>query len=879
MKRHSLQLGRFALTSVALAALLVHAPTAWSLGLGRLSVQSSLGETLKAEIDVTSVSPDEASTLKVRVAPPEAYRSAGVDYNAVLPGTQVVLQRRGDRQVLVLNSERSVQEPFVDVILELTWSTGRLVREYTLLFDPPTTTARVPAPSGVTTPPALTPTPLPSSPPASPSPSPSATAPVPEAPAPRPSRPATRPTAQAPAPAPAALERSPGDTEYRVKPGDTLSRIAGQNLSSGVSLEQMLVALHKANSAAFIDNNMNRLKAGVVLNVPAAETATAVPVAEAREIIRAQSTDFRAYAERLASAAPTTPTNAPGKKASGQVKAEVVERRPAATPDKLTLTNGGAANRAAAASTPEAQISREKQLQATNERVKELTANVEKLKKVQADASAVSAAPAATPPAPVVAPVVPAVPVPVAPPPAAPVPPPPPPPAPPPPPPPPPPAPMPAPTPAPAPVPAPSPDASAVVAPVAPVTEAASAAVPPPPEPASAPAQAASGASPGTMSSLFGDNSLALVIGGGLIALLAGFGIYRLSRRSRKDSGETSFLESRLQPDSFFGASGGQRIDTRNETGASSSMSYSLSQLDAIGDVDPVAEADVYLAYGRDLQAEEILKEAIRGNPDRLAIRTKLLEVYAKRRDVKGFEQLATQLFTLTQGEGEDWARAQELGAQIDPDNPLYRPGGLPGSAAAPSFSAAQAEPGVQDAVISPPMQSAYRPTAPAPDIDSGPVDLDLDLASEALNNVYASNAAVAPVAPAPLQPPPAAVAAPATQSGGDIDFNFDMDTPPASEVAYTPPPARPMEFDLNEISLDLDSGTTTPGALAQNDPPVDLNMDDDGRDPLVRKFELAEEFRQIGDVEGARDLLQEVVSRADGTLKTKAQALLKALA
>ena len=70
-------------------------------------------------------------------------------------------------------------------------------------------------------------------------------------------------------------------------------------------------------------------------------------------------------------------------------------------------------------------------------------------------------------------------------------------------------------------------------------------------------------------------------------------------------------------------------------------MSYSLSQLDAIGDVDPVAEADVYLAYGRDLQAEEILKEAMRGNPDRLAIRTKLLEVYAKRRDAKGFELLA----------------------------------------------------------------------------------------------------------------------------------------------------------------------------------------------------------------------------------------------
>ena len=112
-------------------------------------------------------------------------------------------------------------------------------------------------------------------------------------------------------------------------------------------------------------------------------------------------------------------------------------------------------------------------------------------------------------------------------------------------------------------------------------------------------------------------------------------------------------------------------------------MSYSLSQLDAIGDVDPVAEADVYLAYGRDLQAEEILKEAMRSNPERMAIRTKLLEVYAKRRDTKGFELLATQLYRADARQGEDWAKAQELGLQIDPENPLYQPGGAPAGGAA----------------------------------------------------------------------------------------------------------------------------------------------------------------------------------------------------
>ena len=92
--------------------------------------------------------------------------------------------------------------------------------------------------------------------------------------------------------------------------------------------------------------------------------------------------------------------------------------------------------------------------------------------------------------------------------------------------------------------------------------------------------------------------------------------------------------------------------------------------------MDPVAEADVYLAYGRDLQAEEILKEAQRSDPDRLAIRTKLLEVYAKRADLKTFETQARQLQGLTNGQGEDWTKAQELGRQIDPTNPLYTEGG-----------------------------------------------------------------------------------------------------------------------------------------------------------------------------------------------------------
>ena len=147
MKRKHKFSGHVALSGAAAATLMLAAPDAAALGLGRLSVQSALGESLQAEIEITSMSAEEAANLRIRVAPPEAYRSANVEYNAVLPGTRATLQRRPDgRQFVRLTSDRGVQEPFVDVILEISWATGRLVREYTLLFDPPTM-ARAPAPS------------------------------------------------------------------------------------------------------------------------------------------------------------------------------------------------------------------------------------------------------------------------------------------------------------------------------------------------------------------------------------------------------------------------------------------------------------------------------------------------------------------------------------------------------------------------------------------------------------------------------------------------------------------------------------------------------------------------------------------------------------
>src|SRR6185437_9646147 len=137
----------------AFAALCLTSPLASALGLGRLTVKSSLGEAMQAEIEVTDMTPEEQANLRIRVAPPEAYRAANVDYNPVLPTTRATLQRRPDGRLFIrLVSDRGVQEPFVDVILEISWATGRLVREYTLLFDPPAAVrAQAPSSNGTST--------------------------------------------------------------------------------------------------------------------------------------------------------------------------------------------------------------------------------------------------------------------------------------------------------------------------------------------------------------------------------------------------------------------------------------------------------------------------------------------------------------------------------------------------------------------------------------------------------------------------------------------------------------------------------------------------------------------------------------------------------
>ncbi|MBA2672426.1 MAG: fimbrial protein FimV, partial [Ramlibacter sp.] len=129
------------LSALALAAALAFGfatTDAQALALGRITVQSALGEPLRVQIDVPDINPDEVASLRVNVAAPDAFRAAGVEYNTALSSATITLQRRPDgRYFLQLTSDRAINDPFVDLILETTWGSGRIVRDYTMLFDPP----------------------------------------------------------------------------------------------------------------------------------------------------------------------------------------------------------------------------------------------------------------------------------------------------------------------------------------------------------------------------------------------------------------------------------------------------------------------------------------------------------------------------------------------------------------------------------------------------------------------------------------------------------------------------------------------------------------------------------------------------------------------
>ncbi|HJW03542.1 MAG TPA: FimV/HubP family polar landmark protein [Azospira sp.] len=910
----------------------------------------------------------ELSGMVAKLASQDAFQQAGIDYATTLLGIKFAIdQRPGGQTVIRLSSERPVNDPFVDMLVELNWPSGRLVREYTFLLDPPemapkampqvsTVEAKVP-PKGFET------RPLAESP-AAPS--------VEEKPA---------KVAKSAKAGKARVSEAPKETQAKpaseagsieVKRGDTLRKLANENLHEGVSLDQMLVGLFRANKDAFDGANMNRLKAGRILTVPDKDSVAAVSEGEAKKIVVAQSADWNAYRRKLAGAVAqgAGKDEAGAQAAAGKITAKVEDKvAPAAESKdqvKVSKTETGRGGKPGAGKgSEEDRIAKDKALKEANERAAALEKNVGDLQKLaelknqnmaelqkQAAAKAPAAATAAPAPAPAAKPVEPpkvaeaakAVepPKPAEAAPAAPVG-------------------AEAAKPEAAPVPAPTP----VAEPPKPVEEAPKpkpkvVAPPPPPE------------EPSIIDTLL-DNSLPLA--GGLAALLGLGGLFAYRRRKQQVVESTTTLpppsDTLAQPslgaNSVFKSTGGQSVDTSN-TPATDFSQAGPGTIDT-DEVDPVAEADVYMAYGRDAQAEEILLEAMQKDPKRFAIHAKLLEIYANRKNVKQFELLASELYAQTGGVGTEWEKVAAMGSKLDPSNPLYSGASASGATAAPAAAPAPAfdpeatmvvgagksidtftlpgahaeEPAVVVAPAAAPLPEAKPPvveSAPLADLTSLDFDLglgeepapapaapDLDLGvaeveQAAMPNVLdfdldlgAATPAESPLAAAPAPEAPAAmefhlpemevapVAAPAMEAPAAaeniIDFDLDLGEAAAAEAEA------PRAFDLSAINLDLEAAAPVeetvvlpelaaepaaeisfepvPAATSAAPAVADLaagTLEPEGDaqrwQEVATKLDLAKAYEEMGDMEGARELLQEVLTEGNAEQQEKARSLME---
>ncbi len=878
------------LKATVMAVALATIPVALhAAGLGRLNVLSGLGQPLRAEIDLVAVQPAEVESLRAALAAPEAYREAQIDYPSTALGLRFNLEKRSNGQYFIaVNSAQSVNEPFLDFLLELKWDGGRVLREYTALLDPvgynASTPVRTVAPAQPANnqplpKPVLAPKPAVESKPAQPKPE---TKPV-----------EAKPEAKS---EPKAVAES--DSTHTVKPGETLAGIARQTQVEGVSLDQMLVGLYRANQGAFDGNNMNRLKRGRILSIPSKEALSAIDPRVAAQEVKVQADDWRSYRAKLAAAAPVSQGDEAG--GSGKIVAKVDEpavARELAGKDSLKLSKGEEGKlRERVQTLEEESVARQKALQEANQRVAELEKTNKKLEdllalksKQGAELQKQAAAASAVAPAEPQKPLEPATET--------------------------------------------KPAEAAVSAEVAPPNATAPEAAPAAPVVAPPPAEKPKKKRPPVIieepepePSLL-ENPLVLGGGGLLAVLLGGGAFWALRRRKSGNFSDSVITGSDLKSNTMVGNTGGAVIST-GVTENSFLTDFSRAGLGTIDtdEVDPIAEAEVYMAYGRDAQAEEILKDALVRDGSRQEVRLKLLEIYAARKNPAAFETAAQELYSASQGQGAVWAQAAEMGRVLDPSNSLYQQ-------QAPVDTGSLDKTMIMSAGTLGEMMDTGKFDTPVSNQVAAELDDKSDLDFQ-LDSPVKAEPEAAPAMDFDLDMPAVAVEEPAAS---DLDFQLDTPAPssaPAAadddilsldiplELGNESPAAAPAADDfglqLNEAALSMPELNAMPAELASSDLASDLDfdfdlneaaapaaeapLDVDGMsldldiapeagsgadiadfsaeldDPVTTKIDLARAYIDMGDKEGAREILQEAMSEGNTEQKSTAESLLAQL-
>jgi len=664
------------LSRLMLMACLLIPSLSWGLGLGEIHLNSALNEPMNAEIDLIAAAPDELTALRASLAPKDAFTRYGIDRPPFLSTlTFKVGKSKDGRDVLQVRSTDSIPEPFVTFLVEVNWARGRLMREYTVLLDPPVYTpgerasSAAPVAAATTAPtPAQTPrvktTPLAAT--AAPTDTTSTSAATSPAANPKRSshsggaakRAASASAAAstaAPSPSPeGSAAPTPSSTEtaapvaegtYRVAQGDTLTKIARSlHASSRGDIDQTMIAMYRANPEAF-GGNINILRRGAVLRVPGGDEIAALNQSEAMSEVHRQMDAWRGNSDTAS---------------SGHLRL--------VTPGAGSGTSNSSSE---SASSGEAQAlqGRVKDLEsqlADAHRLLDLKNN--ELSELQRKLGA-QATPAPTPP------------------------------------------PQTALTPKPTPVPTPAPvetkpSTPEATAPVSPPPAPAENTSPPAATPAPAPppkAVVAKKPAPPAESGSWIDwlTQNWWLPAAVILALIAGLAIASWRRR-QSDSGGGEFpgldstdisefrdptarvASSRGADDSFVvEESGEHRMPDFNEpaqhygetTADLKAPDDTMSSESAVNldQGDPLAEADFHMAYGLYDQAADLVRIALEREPDRRDLRLKLLEIYFVWGNKEAFLQTAKSLeATRDRAPAGEWDKIVIMGKQICPGEPLF---------------------------------------------------------------------------------------------------------------------------------------------------------------------------------------------------------------
>lgn len=712
-------------------------------GLGPLNVASGIGEPLKADIQLLSLSAAEKATLKARIAPAASYSAQGLERPASHSDIRInVAKSASGKNILKLQSSKPVTEPFLDMLIELEWSTGRILREYTVLLDPPgydsssvNTVSTVEAPAIKTV-------------------DKSNIAPIKK-------NNVVKNTNQVNDASVAKLNQGATGEDYLTRRGDTLSKIAKRMKPQGVSLDQMLVGLYEANPEAFDGKNMNRLKVGKILQPPTQEALNAMSRKQAVKEVKVQTANWNEYRNKLAGIVQDSVPEASVEDkqvASGKIKSSAEDKSIPASKkakDVVKLSSGGSkaqADMEAKITALQEEVSaREKGLQEALDRTAALEKQIEDMQKLltlRNDALAVAQQPKQTVAAADEAPASSAAGV-------------------------------------------PSQTAKEKVVAAAPAEPVKPAVKPKPVVEPKAPEVPVE--QPGFIAGLIdtvtgllsGFNATLLAAGALGIALITGAWFYLRNKRRKNlaDFEQGIMTSGGLKANTVFGNTSGASVDTGDTSFLTDfSQSTSGGMIDT-NDVDPIAEAEVYMAYGRDAQAEEILKDAISKEPKRYELHLKLLEMYAASKNMSAFETVSGELYTTLGAEDPTWAKVAEIGIKLEPNNPLYQ--------AKTSVGVTTEQENVAPPASDDDSAANVEGELDASDFSDSPLAAEADLDFSLNDDVQAENT------PEAVDEQTLASNDAATIGNLEVD-EASLDIPNVSEVLDTQDEA--LEFDLNPV-------------------------------------------------------------------------------